>query len=255
MVHFRHYKIDTINFRYFHQSLRNLHIRIIMFQTMAEYPNCHLETAIFHHQMTSKMVQVLIYLLKILHYGKEMGTDRVIIWGYLLQMAWSHLRHTSRNRLTIFLRGYIQSFLPRKALFPQTTVLPMKHPFRRLILTLFRRRASYKTINMELYMTRWKERVWRREVKSAMIVMIKNFHSWRESVMVLFSALKHSSTSKSFLTLKAPITTAADDKFCDIFSPRADDSHEITCLICCFWKKGQTLKLSSAANHRWRFMS
>ena len=47
------------------------------------------------------------------------------------------------------------------------------------------------------------------------------------------------------LTLKAPITTAADDKFCDIFPYLkkegmifhenrlpADDFHEIACLIC-----------------------
>ena len=47
------------------------------------------------------------------------------------------------------------------------------------------------------------------------------------------------------LTLKAPITTAADDKFCNIFSNFGqkksilhenrlpeDDSHEISCLIC-----------------------
>ena len=50
------------------------------------------------------------------------------------------------------------------------------------------------------------------------------------------------------LTLKAPITTAADDKFCDIFPNfrnkldmifhenrlPADDSHEISYLICYF---------------------
>ena len=33
----------------------------------------------------------------------------------------------------------------------------------------------------------------------------------------------------------------------------ADSSHEISCLIC-FLKKQQNLKLSSAANCRWRFM-
>ena len=32
----------------------------------------------------------------------------------------------------------------------------------------------------------------------------------------------------------------------------ADDSHEIPCLIC-YFKKHQNLKLSSAANYRWRF--
>ena len=68
------------------------------------------------------------------------------------------------------------------------------------------------------------------------------------------------------LTLKAPITTAADDKYCEI-SPNyrkkygmifhenclpADDSHEISCLIC-FFEKRQNLKLSSAATYRWRF--
>ena len=34
----------------------------------------------------------------------------------------------------------------------------------------------------------------------------------------------------NLLTLKAPITTAADDKFCDIFP--ADNSREISYLIC-----------------------
>ena len=34
---------------------------------------------------------------------------------------------------------------------------------------------------------------------------------------------------------KAPITTAADHKFCDIFPNfLSDDSHEISCLICYF---------------------
>ena len=52
------------------------------------------------------------------------------------------------------------------------------------------------------------------------------------------------------LTLKTPITTAADDKFCNIFPNfqkkkgmiihenclPADNSREISCLICCFEK-------------------
>ena len=33
----------------------------------------------------------------------------------------------------------------------------------------------------------------------------------------------------------------------------ADDSHEISCLICYFLKKQQNLKMLSAANYRWRF--
>ena len=33
----------------------------------------------------------------------------------------------------------------------------------------------------------------------------------------------------------------------------ADDSHEISCLICYFLKKQKNLKLSSAAKCRWRF--
>ena len=55
------------------------------------------------------------------------------------------------------------------------------------------------------------------------------------------------------LTLIAPIPTAADDKFCDIFSNfrkkygmifhenrlPSDDSHEIACLICYFWKSSK----------------
>ena len=32
-----------------------------------------------------------------------------------------------------------------------------------------------------------------------------------------------------------------------------DNSHEISCLICYFLKKQPNLKLSSAANRRWRF--
>ena len=31
-----------------------------------------------------------------------------------------------------------------------------------------------------------------------------------------------------------------------------DNSHEISCLICYFKKKRQNLKMSSAANYRWR---
>ena len=55
------------------------------------------------------------------------------------------------------------------------------------------------------------------------------------------------------LTLNAPITTAAADNFRDIFLNYrkkygmiihenrlpADDSHEISCLICYFWKSGK----------------
>ena len=32
----------------------------------------------------------------------------------------------------------------------------------------------------------------------------------------------------------------------------ADDSHEISCLIC-YFEKAANLKMSSAANYRWRF--
>ena len=69
------------------------------------------------------------------------------------------------------------------------------------------------------------------------------------------------------LTLRAPITTAADDKFCDIFpyfwkKIRYDISWESSAsrrfsrnimpgLL--FLKKQQNLKLSSAAKCRWRF--
>ena len=69
---------------------------------------------------------------------------------------------------------------------------------------------------------------------------------------------------KILLTLKAPIMTAADDTFCDIFFNfrtkygmvfhenllLADDSYEIPCLICYFLKKQQNLKLSSVANKK-----
>ena len=60
----------------------------------------------------------------------------------------------------------------------------------------------------------------------------------------------HGSHTKYLLILKAPITTGADDNFCDIFSNfskkkgmifhenrlLADDSHEISCLIVIFKK-------------------
>ena len=69
------------------------------------------------------------------------------------------------------------------------------------------------------------------------------------------------------LNLKAPITSAADGKFCDTFPNfrqkkgmilyknrlPADDSHEITCLIFLFLKKQQNLQSSSAANYRCHF--
>ena len=35
----------------------------------------------------------------------------------------------------------------------------------------------------------------------------------------------------------------------------ADDSHEISYLICFFLKKQQNIQLASAANYRWRFMT
>ena len=64
------------------------------------------------------------------------------------------------------------------------------------------------------------------------------------------------------LTLKTPITTAADDKFWDIF-PNFRQKYGMTihenrlpaesCLICYFEKKRQNFELSSAANYRWRF--
>ena len=68
------------------------------------------------------------------------------------------------------------------------------------------------------------------------------------------------------LTLKAPVTAAADDKFFDIFSNfRKKIRHEITYessasrQISCFviFEKASQLKLSSAAKkkkkNRWRF--
>ena len=71
-----------------------------------------------------------------------------------------------------------------------------------------------------------------------------------------------------YLFLKASITAAADYKFCDIFtnlrkkkrydisweSSASKRTYEIPWLICYFWKKKQNLKLSSAANYRWRIM-
>ena len=58
--------------------------------------------------------------------------------------------------------------------------------------------------------------------------------------------------TRMLLALKEPITTTGDDKFCDIFPTflqkqgmifhenrlPADDSHEISCLICYFRKGG-----------------
>ena len=55
------------------------------------------------------------------------------------------------------------------------------------------------------------------------------------------------------ITFKAPITTAADDKYCDFFpnfrkkkgmifhknTQPADDSHKVSCLICYFWKSSK----------------
>ena len=68
------------------------------------------------------------------------------------------------------------------------------------------------------------------------------------------------------ITFKVPITTAADNKYCYIFSNfrekkgmifhekrlSADDSHEILCLKV-FLKNQQNVKFSSAS-YRWRFI-
>ena len=59
----------------------------------------------------------------------------------------------------------------------------------------------------------------------------------------------------STLTLNAPITTAEDDTFCDIF-PNFQ-KYRLTVDIMpylLFLKKQHNLKLSSAANYRWHFM-
>ena len=68
------------------------------------------------------------------------------------------------------------------------------------------------------------------------------------------------------LALKAPITTAADDKFCEFFSifdknkiwysRESSASRRFSWNIIPYWlllKKCQNLKLTSAANYRWRF--
>ena len=49
------------------------------------------------------------------------------------------------------------------------------------------------------------------------------------------------------LVLKAPITTAADDKFCNIFP---NDSHEISCLIFFFLKKQQNFEIVVCQKYR-----
>ena len=67
------------------------------------------------------------------------------------------------------------------------------------------------------------------------------------------------------LNLKAPITTAADGKFCSIF-PKFWKKNKVWYFMRIVWrfsrnimpyllflKKWQNLKLSSAANYRWRF--
>ena len=69
------------------------------------------------------------------------------------------------------------------------------------------------------------------------------------------------------LTLKAPITTAADDKFWDIFPNfRKKKIWYFVRIVCqqtilivyhaffVILKKQQKFKLSSAAKYRWRFM-
>ena len=69
-----------------------------------------------------------------------------------------------------------------------------------------------------------------------------------------------------FLTLKAPIKTAADDKFCNIFPIfRKNKVRYFKRIVCqqtillkyhalfVILKNGQNLKLSSATNYRWRF--
>ena len=71
----------------------------------------------------------------------------------------------------------------------------------------------------------------------------------------------------NILTLKAPITTAADNKFCNIFLNFQKNKVWYFIRIVCqqtilmkyralllFLKKRKNLKLSSAASYRWRFM-
>ena len=71
----------------------------------------------------------------------------------------------------------------------------------------------------------------------------------RTKLLLHWSAIYYP-TFPALLALKTPITTAADNKFCNIFPNfrkklgmvfhenclPADDSHEISCLICYFRK-------------------
>ena len=73
---------------------------------------------------------------------------------------------------------------------------------------------------------------------------------------VVHSCFNYMLTVMFMINLKAPITTEADDKFCDIFpSFRKKIRCDISCLICYFEKKKkqQNFELTSAANYRWRF--
>ena len=79
-----------------------------------------------------------------------------------------------------------------------------------------------------------------------------SIHNRLVPAVIGFWCLSHNAImrKKPSLTLKAPIMTAADDKFCDIFPNSrkkygmifhenrlpADDSYEISCLICYFEK-------------------
>ena len=57
----------------------------------------------------------------------------------------------------------------------------------------------------------------------------------------------------TYLTQKAPTKTAADDQFCDIFVNYEKIRFECHAYLLLL-KRLQYLKLSSAANYRWRFM-
>ena len=85
------------------------------------------------------------------------------------------------------------------------------------------------------------------------------------STLIVITCIQLESCRLTGLTLKAPITTAADDKVCEIFTSFRQKIWYFMRIACqqtilinyhalfVIFEKQQNLKLSSAANYRWRF--
>ena len=165
--------------------------------------------------------------------------------------------------MEIYLKDWSQS---------TSTPFTTKHVFNKVVmwkvLTLLRYKDSIDTVTSKHCFN--KVFLWKVSILTGCKGSIDTFHKtmWKVSILPRYKGSIVTFRTKLLkLTLKAPITSAADDKFLRHFSKfsiriryditwESSASRRFSWNIMPYWlflKKRQNLKLSSAANYRWRF--